>query len=160
MDTHQTPEVVGACLGVEVAPGSPGRVLGIDSLDELLRENVVMVLSSLDQDHTAQGHCEPHSKHVELRLFSPISLYVSGSDAAMLLRRKFSPSHADVLRNSVTRLQAWLVGCQQQRGGLSFRVMLSPEQESLCCAGLVTVTWDLIGWSDSDPGSHWLELRP
>ena len=109
-DTHQTLEVVGACLGVEVAPGSPGRVLGIDSLDELLREDLVMVLSSLDQDHTAQGHCEPHNKHVELRFFSPISAYyVSGSDAAMLLRRKFSPSHADVLRNSVTRLQAWLV---------------------------------------------------
>ena len=67
VDSHQTPEVVGAGLGVEVAPGSPGRVLGIDSLDELLRENVVMVNRTLDQEHVAHGHGEPQNKHLELR---------------------------------------------------------------------------------------------
>ena len=89
VDAHEAPEIVGARLGVEVSPRRPGRVLGVDSLNKLLRENVVMELRSLDQQHAAQGHCEPHSEHFELRFCLRVCLYVSWSDAAMLLRRKY-----------------------------------------------------------------------
>ena len=53
VDAHQAPEVVGAGLGVEVPPGGPGRVLGVDSLDELVREDVVVVLRAPGQEHEA-----------------------------------------------------------------------------------------------------------
>ena len=60
VDAHQGPQEVVARLGVEVPTRLPCAVGGVDLVNEVLREDVV-VLASLDQDKADQE--QPQRNH-------------------------------------------------------------------------------------------------
>ena len=60
VDAHQGPQEVVARLGVEVPTRLPSAVGGVDLVNEVLREDVVVV-ASLDQDKADQE--QPQRNH-------------------------------------------------------------------------------------------------